>query len=48
MKKKEGLFLIVVWYVDDLLITSSSNTGLSSIKCGINKEFSMYDLGLLK
>ena len=37
MKKKEGLLLLVVLYVDDLLITSSSIVGLSSIKSSLNK-----------
>ena len=48
MKKKEGFLLLVVLYVDDLLITSSSVAGLSSIKSALNKAFSMNDLGLLR
>ena len=48
MKKKDGFLLLVVMYVDDLLITSSSATGLSSIKSALNKVFSMTDLGLLR
>ena len=48
MKKKEGFLLLVVLYVDDILITSSSTTGLSSIKYTLNKTFAMTDLGLLR
>ena len=48
MKKKEGFLLLVVLYVDDLLITSSSVAGLSSIKSALNKAFAMFDLGLLR
>ena len=48
MKKKEGLFLLVVFYVDDFLITSRSAAGLSSIKSTLNKAFSMTDLALLR
>ena len=48
MKKKEGFFLLVVLYVDDLLITSSSATELSSIKSGLNKAFAMNELGFLR
>ena len=46
--KKEGFFLLVVLYVDDFLITSSSVAGLSSIKYSLNKAFAMTDLGLLR
>ena len=46
-KKEEGLLLLVVLYVDDLLISNNSVTGLSNIKSGLNKEFTMNDLGLL-
>ena len=48
MKKKEGLLLLVVLYVDDLLITSSSVVGFRSIKNALNKAFAMTDLGLLR
>ena len=40
--------LLVVLYVDELLITSSSAAGLSSIKYSLNKAFNMTDLGLLR
>ena len=48
MKKKEGLFLLVVLYVDGLLITSSYVAGLSRIKSSLNKSFTMTELGLLR
>ena len=48
MKKKEGFLLLVALYVDDLLITSSSVVGLSSINSALNKSFTMTDLGILR
>ena len=44
MNKKEGLLFLVVLYVYDLIITSSSIVGLSSIKSALNKAFNMNDL----
>ena len=46
--KKEGFLLLVVLYVDDLLITSNSAAGFSSINSALNKSFAMTDLGLLR
>ena len=40
--------LLVVLYVDDLLITSSSVAGLNSIKSDLDKTFAMNELGLLR
>ena len=48
MQKKEGYFLLIVLYVDELLITSSYVVGLRSIKSAQNKAFTMTDLGLLR
>ena len=48
MQKKEGFFLLIVLYVDDLFITSSSIAELRSIKIALNKSFTMTDLGLLR
>ena len=48
MQKKEGFFLLIVSYVDDLLIASSSAAGLRSIKSALNKGFAMTNLGLLR
>ena len=48
MKKKEGFFLLVVLYVDELLITRSFVVGLRSIKSTLNKAFTMTDSGLLR
>ena len=48
MQKKEDSLLLIVLYVDDLLITSSSNAGLRSIKSSLNKAFAMTDLGMLR
>ena len=48
MKKNEGLILLVLLYVDDFLITSSSAAGLRSIKSTLNQSFTMTDLGRLR
>ena len=48
MQKKEGSLLLIVLYVDDLLIPSSSVVGLRSIKSPLNKAFAITDLGLLR
>ena len=48
MQKKEGLLLLIVLYVDDLLITSNSTAGLRSIKSSLKKAFAMTDLGMLR
>ena len=42
-----GSLMIIVLYVDDLLITRSSNIEISSLKDAMNHSFSMTDLGLL-
>lgn len=43
---KDGLLLVGV-YVDDLVITGSSNTSIESFKKEMMSSFSMSDLGLL-
>ena len=48
MQKKDGFFLLIVLYVDDLFITSSYVARLRSIKSSLNKAFAMTDLGLLR
>ena len=48
MQKKEGSFLLIMLYVDDLFITSNSVTGLRSIKYALNKAFAMTNLGMLR
>ena len=40
--------ILIVLYVDYLLITRRSATGLRSIKYTLNKAFTMTDLGLLR
>ena len=42
-----GYLMIILFYVDDLLITGSSNKEISSLKDVMNHAFSMIDLGLL-
>ena len=39
--------MIIVFYVDELLITGSSKDEISSLKDAMNHAFSMTDLGLL-
>ena len=39
--------MIIVLYVDDLLITGSSQAEIASLKGAMNEAFSMTDLGLL-
>ena len=39
--------MIIVLYVDDLLITGSSQAEIASLKGAMNQAFSMTDLGLL-
>ena len=39
--------MIIVLYVDDLLITGSSNAEIASLKGAMNQAFSMTNLGLL-
>ena len=40
--------MIIILYVDDLLITGSSNKEIASLKDAMNDAFSMTDLGLLR
>ena len=44
----DGHFIIIVLYVDDLLITGSIVSSISSIKTALHNAFEMSDLGLLK
>ena len=39
---------MIVMYVDDLIITRGSTTGLSDIKSSLRKEFSMTDIGMIR
>ena len=42
-----GLILLVV-YVDDIVITGSESTGISSLKSFLQTQFQTKDLGVLK
>jgi hypothetical protein len=47
--KREGTDLVIILiYVDDLLITGSSNVLISEAKATLNQHFKMKDLGELK
>ena len=47
LKVINGSLMIIVLYVDDLLITGSSQDEIASLKEAMNQAFSMTDLGLL-
>ena len=47
LKLINGSLMIIVLYVDDLLITGSSQAEIASLKGAMNQAFSMTDLGLL-
>ena len=47
LKVINGSLMIIVLYVDDLLITGSSQAEIASLKGAMNQAFSMTDLGLL-
>ena len=42
-----GYLIIILFYVDDILITGSSKKEISSLKSAMNHAFSVTDLGLL-
>ena len=42
-----GVILLVV-YVDDIVITGSDSTGISSLKSFLHSQFHTKDLGMLK
>ena len=48
MQQKEGLLLVIILCVDNLLITSGSAAGLRGIKSSLSNSISMTDLGLLR
>ena len=47
LKSINGSLMIILLYVDDLLITRSSQVKIASLKGAMNQAFSMTDLGLL-
>ena len=48
IKNYDVNFIIIVLYVDDLLITSTTVASISIIKTTLHNAFEMNDLGLLK
>ncbi|CAM8890431.1 unnamed protein product [Rhodiola kirilowii] len=46
--KKDGAFIILLVYVDDVIITGTSSTLISEVKQYIHDKFRIKDLGLLK
>lgn len=47
-KQSIGGIILLVMYVDDIVITGSDTTGISSIKSFLHSQFHMKDLGMLK
>ncbi|XP_050890990.1 uncharacterized mitochondrial protein AtMg00810-like [Lathyrus oleraceus] len=48
VKRKEGKFLIVCIYVDDLLFISDDKDLFNEFKCSMKNEFDMTDLGKMR
>ena len=48
LQQHDGVFQVIVLYVDEILITGIFNTQIGSIKESLHSEFSMTDLGLLR
>ncbi|CAM8889941.1 unnamed protein product [Rhodiola kirilowii] len=46
--KKDGAFLILLVYVDDVIITGTSSTLISEVKQYIHDKFRIKDLGLMR
>ena len=46
-KTKAGIILLIV-YVDDIIITGSDSSGISSLKSFLQSQFQTKDLGPLK
>ena len=47
-KLRDGLFIYLLLYVDDMLIASKSQNEIEKLKTQLNQEFEMKDLGEAK
>ena len=47
VKCARDVFLVIVLYVDDMLLTSPNETHIADFKDELNSAFEMSDLGLL-
>jgi len=45
---KDGVFIVIVLYVDDLVIAGNNKAAINDFKTAISKRFKMKDLGALK
>ena len=48
LQQHDGIFQVIVLYVDELIITGSCTNSIGSIKSSLHSEFAMTDLGLLR
>ncbi|GKA44535.1 ribonuclease H-like domain-containing protein [Tanacetum coccineum] len=48
VKNKDGTFLALLVYVDDIIITGNNNDEISKFKIFLNQKFTIKDLGELK
>ena len=48
VRKGDAYLVIIVIYVDDLIITSDSDSGITEVKGLLKKKFEMKDLGELR
>ena len=47
MYAADGELLLLVFYVDDLILTGSSPPSIDRVKTALHQQFDMTDLGLL-
>ena len=47
-KRLNGIFIILVLYVDDMLIVSKSMDTINKLKAQMDRNFDMKDLGVAK
>ena len=48
LQRHDGILQVIVLFVNEILITRSCNTSISSIKSSLHSEFAMTDLGMLR
>ena len=48
MRKGDAILVIIVIYVDDLILTGDTDSGITDVKGFLKKKFEMKDLGELR